>query len=85
VSAGLATYTAWLDLDTRKATMMKFKPHKGLKKRVRLSATGKPRYRKSFAGHLMSHKSGRRCQRLRRKGEITGALAKSVQRALGAG
>lgn len=63
--------------------MNKFKPHKGMRKRVKVSARGKPRYRKSFAGHLMSTKSGRRCQRLRKKNAITGLLAKSVRRALG--
>ena len=37
--------------------MAKFKqkPHKGLSKRFKLSAKGKPRYKKPFAGHLMDH------------------------------
>ena len=59
--------------------------HKGLRKRFKLSANGKPRFKKSFAGHLMSGKSGRRRQRLRRAGILTGAIAVNVQRALCAG
>lgn len=61
----------------------KHKPHKGLRKRVKVSAGGKVRYKKSFAGHLMSSKSGRRCQRLRRKTEMVGQIAVNVKRALG--
>jgi large subunit ribosomal protein L35 len=66
-------------------SMHKQKPHNGLRKRVKLSANGKPRYRKSFAGHLMSGKSGRRRQRLRRLATLTGQLADNVRRALCAG
>jgi len=58
------------------------KPHKGLRKRVKVSATGKVRYKKPFAGHLMSTKSGRRRQRLRRPGMLTGKIAQNVRRAL---
>ncbi len=60
----------------------KQKPHKGLRKRFKLSARGKPRYKKPFAGHLMSSKSGRRRQRLRRPATLTGAIADRVRRAL---
>jgi large subunit ribosomal protein L35 len=66
-------------------SMHKQKPHNGLRKRVKLSANGKPRFKKSFAGHLMSGKSGRRRQRLRRPGILTGQLAANVRRALCAG
>ena len=62
--------------------MNKQKVHKGLRKRFKLSAKGKLRYKKSFAGHLMSGKPGRRCQRLRRPGILTGAVAENVKRAL---
>lgn len=65
--------------------MSKFKPHKGLRKRVTISANGKVRRRKSFAGHLMSGKSGRRCQRLRRKAELVGRFRTATLRALGEG
>ncbi|MEW6249704.1 MAG: bL35 family ribosomal protein [Planctomycetota bacterium] len=63
----------------------KQKPHKGLKKRVKLSATGKPRFKKPFAGHLLSNKSGRRKQRLRRTGTVGGEIADNIRRALCAG
>jgi len=45
--------------------MPKMKAHKGLKKRVKLSAKGKVRYNRSGAGHLMSHKDGNRRRRMR--------------------
>ena len=62
----------------------KAKSHTGLRKRFKVSATGKVRYRKSFAGHLMSGKPGRRRQRLRKTSELVGATAKTVRRMLGA-
>ncbi len=63
--------------------MPKQKPHKGLRKRVKVSAGGKVLYKKSFAGHLMSGKGGRRRQWLRRAGMLTGKFADNVKRALG--
>lgn len=64
----------------------KVKVHKGLLKRVKVSANGKVRYKKSFAGHLMSGKSGRRCQRLRQVVTMRGKVAENVKEALaGAG
>lgn len=60
----------------------KQKVHNGLRKRVRVTARGKVVYKRSFAGHLMSGKSGRRRQRLRRRGLLPGALAQKVKRAL---
>ncbi len=62
--------------------MHKQKPHKGLQKRFKVTAGKKPRFKKPFAGHLMSGKSGRRRQRLRRPGILTGAIAANVLRAL---
>jgi len=64
--------------------MPKMKTHKGIQRRVRLSAGGKVRYKKSFAGHLMSRKSGNRVRRARQPAFITGAVAAKVRRALGA-
>ncbi|MCH8807002.1 MAG: 50S ribosomal protein L35 [Planctomycetes bacterium] len=65
--------------------MAKAKPHKGLLKRVKVSASGKVMRHKSCAGHLMSGKSGRRCQRLRRKTSLGGQLAANVLRAIRGG
>lgn len=59
------------------------KPHKGLKKRVRVSANGKVRHKKSFAGHLMSKKSGTRCQQLRKKVALKGRFEKKAREVLG--
>ena len=63
--------------------MSKLKTHKGLKKRVRITPRGKVMRRKSFKGHLMSHKSGDRRRRLRKPAPIVGKTAKNVIRALG--
>ncbi len=45
--------------------MPKMKTHKGLTKRIKVSARGKLRYNKSNAGHLMSGKDGNRRRRMR--------------------
>lgn len=50
--------------------MPKMKRHKGVAKRVRLSAGGKIKYKKSNAGHLMSGKGGNRRRRLAAKGVL---------------
>lgn len=62
--------------------MPKMKTHKGLKKRVRVSARGKIKYRKSFSGHLMSGKSGSRRRSLRQPGFIQEPYASKLLRAL---
>lgn len=63
--------------------MPKMKTHKGLKKRVKVSATGKVRYKKTFGSHLMSHKSGDRVRSIRQKLTLEGGLAKVIRRSLG--
>lgn len=63
--------------------MPKFKPHKGLRKRVKITARGKLARKMSFGGHLMSHKPGSRCRRLRRTVVLTGKVSRNVKRALG--
>ncbi len=63
--------------------MPKMKRHKGLAKRVRVSARGKVRYNKSNAGHLLSGKSGDRRRRLRKDDILANKkLAARVRRAL---
>ena len=62
--------------------MHKNKPHKGLKKRVKVTATGKILRRKSGKAHLMSSKSGNRRRRLGKPGQISAADAKRVRRLL---
>jgi len=63
--------------------MPKMKTHKGLKKRIRVTARGKVRFKRSCAGHLMSSKSGNRCRSLRRPGILEGALAERIKTAMG--
>ncbi|MFQ5489621.1 MAG: 50S ribosomal protein L35 [Phycisphaerae bacterium] len=63
--------------------MPKMKTHKGAKNRVRLTAKGKVRFKRSFAGHLMSGKSGSRVRRARKPSFLSGAIAKRVKRLVG--
>jgi ribosomal protein L35 len=65
------------------ATMAKMKTRKGPKKRFHVTARGKVGHRKPNAGHLMSHKSGDRCRKLRQTGYLSGAIARRVLIALG--
>jgi large subunit ribosomal protein L35 len=50
--------------------MPKLKAHKGMKKRFRISATGKVLHKRCGSSHLMSHKSGKRVRRLRKPTQI---------------
>ena len=63
--------------------MPKMKTHKGLKKRVKVSARGKVKFKQSFSGHLMSGKSGNRRRSLRTPSFLSGKVAAKVRRALG--
>jgi large subunit ribosomal protein L35 len=54
--------------------MPKMKTHKGLRKRFKVTAKGKVKYKQPNAGHLMSGKSGNRCRRLRRPGQLKSAF-----------
>jgi large subunit ribosomal protein L35 len=63
--------------------MPKQKTHKGLAKRVRITASGKVRHKSSFTGHLMSGKSGNRKRALRKPSFIGGELGKRIKRMLG--
>lgn len=63
--------------------MVKLKTHKGLKKRVRVTASGKVKHKPSFSGHLMSGKSGRRCRRLRKPAVLQGPVVAKIREALG--
>ncbi|HEX7010419.1 MAG TPA: 50S ribosomal protein L35 [Phycisphaeraceae bacterium] len=47
--------------------MPKLKSHKGLLKRVKVTARGKVKFSKAGAGHLLSHKSGDKRRKLRQK------------------
>ena len=62
--------------------MPKQKPHKGLRKRVKVSAGGKIIRKRPGKSHLNSHKSGARLRRLRRAQVMTGKLADNLLEAL---
>ena len=62
--------------------MPKMKTHKGLKSRVKVTATGKVKHKRANAGHLMSGKSGNRCRALRRPGILKSAFQKRIKTAL---
>ena len=47
--------------------MPKMKTHKGMKKRFKVTATGKVRHKRCGSSHLMSHKSGKRVRRMRKR------------------
>ena len=47
--------------------MPKMKTHKGLKKRFKVTATGKVMHKPCGSSHLNSHKNGKKIRNLRRK------------------
>ncbi len=47
--------------------MPKVKSHKGIRKRIKITATGKVVRSKGFRSHLMTGKPGKRKRRLRRR------------------
>ncbi len=63
--------------------MPKMKTHKGTKQRVKISANGKVRFKRSFVSHLMSGKSQNRVRRARRPSFLSGAMASKMRIAVG--
>jgi large subunit ribosomal protein L35 len=59
--------------------MPKQKPHKGLRKRVKVTATGKVKYKSSFSGHLMRSKNAKRRRRLSGKNTMAPYAAKTAK------
>lgn len=62
--------------------MPKMKAHKGLRKRIRVSATGKVKYKPANAGHLMSGKSGNRKRKLRKPAILAGTVRHAIRAAV---
>ncbi|HEY3241900.1 MAG TPA: 50S ribosomal protein L35 [Phycisphaerae bacterium] len=62
---------------------VKMKTHKGIAKRVKVTARGKVKYKSSMSGHLMSSKSGDRGRRLRRRHYVQDPLATRLKLAIG--
>jgi large subunit ribosomal protein L35 len=63
--------------------MPKLKTHKGIKKRFKVSATGKVSHKRCGSSHLMSHKNGKQVRRLRKKSVVkVEAAAHRLRRAM---
>ncbi len=65
--------------------MPKMKTHKGMKKRVKVTARGKITFHKHNKGHLLSNKSGKQKRKLRRLKTLTGPFATKMITLLGPG
>ena len=63
--------------------MPKQKTHKGLRKRVKITATGKVRHKRAGGGHLMSGKNAKRRRRVSSSSIMKSATAKTVRTELG--
>ncbi len=57
---------------------VKRKAHKGLRKRIRITATGKVMYKPRNSGHLMSTKNGNRRRSLRRTRVLRGRVREAI-------
>lgn len=62
--------------------MPKQKTHKGMKKRFKVTASGKVKHRKRGRGHLLSSKSRKRKRHLRHDAVVGGVWAETVRDAL---
>jgi large subunit ribosomal protein L35 len=62
--------------------MPKQKTHKGLKKRVKVTASGKVKRGRCGAGHLMSSKNAKRRRRVSSSTTMTSTSAKATRIAL---
>ena len=63
--------------------MPKQKTHKGLSKRIKITASGKVRYKRSYGSHLMSDKNAKRRRRIGRSAIMGGAKARAIKMRLG--
>ena len=63
--------------------MPKNKTHKGTKKRIRLSATGKLMRRRPFGSHLLTKKSANMKRKLRKSANIEATDNKRLRDLLG--
>ena len=63
--------------------MPKMKTHKGTAKRFKVTKTGRVRRRKCGSGHLLSHKSGKKCRDLRQPALVEGKKERTLKRLLG--
>ena len=59
--------------------MPKQKTHKGLSKRVKITATGKVKHRRIGGSHLMSGKSAKRRRRIGSSGVLVNVFARKMR------
>ncbi|UCF42269.1 MAG: 50S ribosomal protein L35 [Planctomycetota bacterium] len=59
--------------------MPKQKGHKGLAKRIKITASGKLKRKRCCGSHLMSGKSAKRRRRIGGPATLTGATAKTIK------
>ena len=63
--------------------MPKIKTLPSVKKRFKLTKTGKVRRNKAFSQHLLSHKSAKQKRNLRQPAIVQGKQARTMKRLLG--
>jgi len=63
--------------------MPKFKPHSGMKKRIKITGRGKLRREQANRRHLLEHKSSQRTRRLEGTTDVSKADTKRVKKLLG--
>ncbi|MGA9100416.1 50S ribosomal protein L35 [Aeromicrobium sp.] len=63
--------------------MPKFKPHSGMKKRVKITGKGKLRREQANRRHLLEHKTSTRTRRLDGTVDVSKADTKRVKKLLG--
>ena len=59
--------------------MPKQKTHKGLSKRVKVTAAGKVKYKHSCGGHLMGTKNAKRRRRIASASTMTSVMGKKAK------
>lgn len=62
--------------------MSKLKSHSGAKKRFRFTATGKVKFKKAGARHLLAGMSSKRGRFLRKAGQLSGSEVKMIKKML---
>ena len=62
--------------------MPKQKTHKGLKKRFKITASGKAKHRSAGRGHILGKMSGKKKRDLRQDGLVTGKDAENIAKAI---
>lgn len=66
-------------LETEIYFMPKNKTHKGLRKRVKITANGKLKHKSAFTGHLMSSKNAKRRRNLAKAKTMDETFAKTAK------